>query len=145
MNTIETIALKKAVADRDWKEAKSGLAAGEYEVSFAARIIGTISKFADEEYVPTTHIPLKAVIALAIRKSGVLREHFIRCLFDAMREALEAGLQGDDKVAAIMETVDGETVADMMDRVQAECRRLPMETRDGKIKARLEIVEIRPN
>ena len=135
MNNFETVAVAKAVAKRQIDAAKASLPVGSQPVDVTVRISGVINKFEDETYIPTAEIPLLATIALAVRKSGALRQHFLNCLFDGMTDAVEAGLEG--KVDSILSSIDGQEVERLMQDVRSFARQLPSRIRQGKVTATL--------
>jgi len=116
------------------------LVEGSYAVdeTVTIHVSGVIKKGADETYVPTVDIPLKAALALVLEKAGVTRDAAAKMLVEAMTEALSLGAKGGGAVKERLNDID---VA--MGRVAEAVAKLPEKTRSGKTmcKVTLEVVE----
>ena len=140
MQAVQSIALNKAIKEKDVKTARNNLAVGQFDVDFLARIKGSLNVNHDEPYIPTIHIPLKATLALFIRYCGVTRDAAEAALIRAMTEALNHDQKGEDTILAEMEE---QVIEACMERVTALTSALPPQTRKGKVLSNLtvEIVE----
>tara|TARA_B100000029_G_C17306109_1_gene862564 strand:- start:49 stop:516 length:468 start_codon:yes stop_codon:yes gene_type:complete len=71
------------------KNEKDLIPAGVYEYDFVARFRGVLTKGEDTDKIPTCSIPIKATIAMLIRRMGFTRDDAIALLVDVMTEAIE--------------------------------------------------------
>ena len=113
----------------------------EVDETVTLHVKATIRRNQDGEYTPTVSIPLKATLALLLAKMGFQRERAAELLVDAMTEALNEGLLGEETVTARLADVDA-----AMARVQAITAALPKETRKGAVtvKGSVEVIEPEP-
>lgn len=81
----------------------------------------------DEEYTPTTSIPLLATLAIALRMAGVQRGNIKAVLVAAATEALQKG----EKVSDALELKAD--LDDAMKMVTDAMEALPKKTRAGKV------------
>ena len=86
------------------KEAKKNrpkVHAGVYQISgrIELGIKGEIEVLPDEQYVPTTSIPLIATIALFAEKAGITRESTKRLFIEALKEAQQTKVQAEGPIA----------------------------------------------
>lgn len=96
---------------------------GEYVVSGLAtvRVNVRIAKGEPTMYRPTSSLPLKGVLAVALRRAGVMRGNIARIIAEAATEALEAG----EKVEGLEETEEA------IKAVEKMLERLPPKSREG--------------
>jgi len=130
---MNRIALLLAVAKTVATEIKSlgNLPAGEYSVDGSATfdLSACVVKSEDEQYRPTTHIPLIPTLVLFSRYAGITRGAALTHLRQAMTDCLnnpeldKAGLLSVSDVDGIM----AEIVADTLNA-------MPEKTRTGKTK-----------
>lgn len=104
------------------------------------QVAGTVTKGADESYVPTVDIPLKLALACVLEKAGFQRENAKKILLEAMTEALTLG----DKEEELLKQTTTLTPAELalatrlkdvqsaMEHVKDVTRNLPTKTRKGK-------------
>jgi hypothetical protein len=97
-------------------------------------ITGTVNKFPEEMYTPTVSIPLKATLALALKKAGFQRENIIKILVATMQEALTL----DESAVKSMEKLVGESEA----KVKEIVGKLPKQTRAGKTTVKINHYDI---
>ena len=118
---------------------KGDLAVGVYEIdtTVTLRVVGKITKGADEPYTPTVDIPLKAALALLLEKSGISRELSSRLLVEAMVEALKVGEKAEGEVSERCKDIDA-----AMARVEAIVGKLPKKTRTGKTVCKVTVEEV---
>lgn len=134
LNEIQKLALNSIKTDVE----RSNIPAASYNIPpFTVTISGQVDVGPSETYLPTAEIPLKTVIALAVKKMGIQREHFLGVLREAMTEVLntESNLRGalaDESGLAEFEEL-------LKQRVLSQ---LPRKTRAGKVKADLTVVEV---
>ena len=136
MDAIIAKAVEKGIAKHT-----GDLAVGVYEVDTVVtlRVVGTIKKGADEPYIPTADIPLKAALALVLEKSGISRELSSRLLVEAMTEALKLGEKGSEAVEAKCKDIDA-----AMERVNKLVGKLPEKIRSGKTICKVTVTEVAP-
>jgi len=112
------------------------LAVGKYNVMEVCnlQVEGTVNVFADEQYTPTTSIPMKTAFALFIKYSGVTGPAAMNALVKAMTEAaeIERSDSADKKTTldALNELAD---LTAASEKVQKGLSKLPKETRKGKV------------
>lgn len=136
MKTIEpTVAL---ALSRFFAKAGKGaeLDPGVHKIAgrFTVDVTGELVKGEDEEYIPTTSIPTKALLALLLPHLGESREKALQVLGDAMALAVHADVKADAVLASA--TVD---VAKQMDRVTRLTGTIPAKVRAGKVKADVDV------
>lgn len=134
LTNLQKLALQKleVTADRD------SITPGNYTVEpFTVQIEGVIGVGPDETYTPTADIPLIPTVALALKKMGIQRDHFLGVLKQAMEEVL---LQDKKVRAALMEQIGlAEFERDFRTKVLAG---LPNKTRNGKVTTALTVNEV---
>lgn len=144
VEALKQVAMQKAIKTAALKTARAKLEPGTHEVDFLARVHGTLTVNEDEEYTPTTSVPIKATIALFLRYCGVTRDaalaHLERAMVDALRAAeTENGLPATTEDAVASEiSEDAEVINEMMERVNKMARALPKQKRAGKVLAKLD-------
>lgn len=111
------------------KEERKQIAPGKHKVSFTVTVDGTLDVSENETYTPTVDIPLIPSMALALKKMGVQREHFLGVLRTAMEEVLVA----DKNMREAMIKESG--LADFESDFRKTLGTLPKKTRVGKVKA----------
>jgi len=124
-------------------KAAGPLAPGLYAVdeTVTVRVSGTVQKSEDEVYTPTVAIPVKAVLGTLLPRLGATREAAMRVLVEAMTEAVNLDVKGDDTLKARMKDVDA-----AMAQVESVLDALPPKTRTGKtlVDATLAVVPTAP-
>lgn len=112
-----------------FKEFYGDLPAGEYTVDevVSLRIAGTIVKKEDEEYVPTTSVPLLATLEFLIPHLGATREIALEKMRAAMEAALLAGVKGE---TTMPKSKDVEAAKKLIEKKYLGT--LPPATRSGK-------------
>lgn len=99
------------------------------------RIAGEVLKCEDEEYTPTVHIPLKAVLAYLLPSLGATREAQQKKLLEACNAAFVKDVKIEETIAALVKNVD-----EAFKIVQEELTsRLPKQIKDGKVIVKCEI------
>jgi hypothetical protein len=102
--------------------------AGVYPVktTLTVELDATVTKGKSENYIPTVDIPLKATLAIVLKKAGFQRENAQRIIIEAMQEALTL----DKSAIESMEELSLINQAD--EHVQKITAALPTKTRAGK-------------
>jgi hypothetical protein len=126
--TNETI---KALLAKTWKNESADLAPGKhyFDEEFTVRVNGTVTKKPDDFAAPTVSIPLIAVLALFWEKAGIVRDHALAMLRDALREAMTADVKEDAQIKERIKDVDAAVKAVRKELI-AE---LPKMRRAGKL------------
>jgi hypothetical protein len=98
-----------------------------------------ITKGAPETYIPTSALPLKAILAMCLARAGFQRDKIKELILEAAHEALSDGFR--EKVADYLE-VTNEALA----TVELTLAKLPEGTRDGKtlILGKADIIDVAP-
>ena len=127
MNPILLAALNACLSKL--AKAAGPLAPGHYNVdeTVTLRIAGAVDKCEDEVYTPTVAIPVKAVLGTLLPRLGATREAAMKVLVEAMTEAVNLDVKGDDTLKARMKDVDA-----AMAQVESVLDALPPKTRTGK-------------
>jgi len=108
---------------------RSAIGPGTYVIEpFNVTVGGRVTVCADEEYTPTIKIPLIPTVALALKKMGIQREHFLKVMKEAVVEVLA---QDADMRAALMQQ-SGLTTFEEEFRSKV-LQNLPKSTRNGKV------------
>jgi acyl carrier protein phosphodiesterase len=121
----------KALLAKSWKNEDADLAPGRHcvEEEFVVRITGTVEKCDDEISAPTVSIPLIAVLALFWEKCGIVREHALNMLRQALQEAMTAKVKEDKHIKDRIKDVDEAVKAIRQDLIAS----LPEMHREGKL------------
>ncbi len=127
-----TVALAKVVKAAILTNARSELKPGEYAIDAAIRLHGSIKVHGDEEYTPTTHLPILGITALVLRHCGVTRDTAIKAIERIASDALENFRQVGE---ACNEA--GEWMTEMTCKVADMTQQLPKKTRTGKVTTKL--------
>lgn len=141
MQDAVVIALAKTLE----KQAKPiKLAPGDHQIdeTVTLRITGRVRKGEDNEFTPTVEIPMLATMALLLEKSGFQRERSKALLIEAMQEALDAQVVGNEKSAIIAERVNDIQTA--MEHVQEITAALPKKMRSGTTTMVVELIDTTP-
>lgn len=114
--------------------------AGRFTVegSFTVDVKATVSKFADETYVPTASIPLKPVLALLLHRMGCTRDKAMDIIVEVMTAAINLDADGSDMLTESIKDINT-----AMARVEQMAAALPPKVRAGKttIAGKVEIHE----
>ena len=121
----------KTLLAKTWKNAEANLSPGRHEIDeeFVVRVTGSVEKLDDEMVAPTVSIPLIAVLALFWEKCGVVREHALAMLRDALQEAMTNKVKEDASIKERIKDIDVAVKAIRGDLI-AE---LPKMHREGKL------------
>ena len=121
----------KALLAKNWKNEDADLSPGRHyiEEEFVVRVSGSVEKLDDEMVAPTVSIPLIAVLALFWEKCGVVREHALAMLRDALQEAMTARVKEDASIKARIKDVDEAVKAIRTELIAG----LPKMHREGKL------------
>ena len=84
MTDLEILALTRLIAAKAETAARAAILPGEYPVSFAVRVDGTLSVLEDTDKVPTVSIPWTAVVAAVLHRMGCTREGAISVLTEIL-------------------------------------------------------------
>lgn len=110
----------------------------EFDETIVLRVAGVVSKGLDNEYTPTAEIPLKSALALFLDKMGFMREFCMLKLEEAMTEALTADADKNETIQASMTDID-----EAMERVQLMVGKLPKQIRNGAVRVKVTVDEIK--
>ena len=115
MESATIVALANAL-DKQAKPLKKNLVVGTHEIDeiVTVRVKGTVTKGASVMYTPTADMPILAVLAIFIEKSGIVGDNISRMLGEAMQEAIEFGKDRKNE--------DGEALPDLTSREAIENR-----------------------
>jgi hypothetical protein len=135
LTEIQKLALEKLSLEAN----RRSIAPGVYQIpAFNVQVSGTLDVLPDQTYTPTTDIPLIPIVALALKKMGVQRDHFLGVLREAATEVLLA--DKEMRAALIQQVGLADFEEEFRQRVLAT---LPRKTRAGQVKADLTVVETR--
>lgn len=134
MNEIQKLALEKLNIKAD----RSAIPAGTHTVApFVIEVSGELDVAPEETYTPTTDIPLIPTVALALKKMGIQRDHFLGVLREA---AMEVVLQDREmRTQLLAQSGLSEFEAEFRQKVLAA---LPRKTRVGKVNAAVRVVQV---
>ncbi len=105
----------------------------------AFRLNGSVEQGLSELYTPTISIPVIKLASLAMEKSGCQRHNIARYLREAMTEALEQNIEGNDTLKSRFK--DEEKAVKLVRESILE--RLPQSTRIGKLNIRhLDVTQV---
>lgn len=127
LTPVQLAALTKGV--RLDPESREALSPGTYPVDFAIRLQGIVTVGKDYERTPTVAVPLVRTLAVALKKAGFQRANIVRFVAEAMTEAIEAEMRGEEKMAEM------EKVEAAMELVRETFSRLPKVAVKGPVKA----------
>jgi hypothetical protein len=121
----------KALLAKAWKNDDADLAPGRHDVdeTFLVRVSGSVEKCDDEMVAPTVSIPLIAVLALFWEKAGIVREHALAMLREALQEAMTAKVKEDKHIKDRIKDVDEAVKAIRQGLIAG----LPKMHREGKL------------
>lgn len=137
MNAIQTLAVAKVIKDTALKTARHEVDPGIYPVDTLVHITGTIRIGEDEEYIPTTSIPVIDALALMLHDAGITGPNAINTLMRAMTRALNQ----DEDAKAIIKGLRSD-MEEAEAKVTAALDTLPVQIRHGKVTTKLTITEI---
>ncbi len=121
----------KSILAKCWKNEDADLAPGRHYVDeeVLVRISGSVEKCDDELVAPTVSIPLIAVLALFWEKCGIVREHALTMLRQALQEAMTSKVKEDKHIKERIKDVDEAVKAIRQDLIA----NLPKMHREGKV------------
>lgn len=98
LSALEIVALNRAIGAKCKGKV---IEPGSYYVDreFKVHVTGTVNKGEDVEYTPTADIPMKATLALVLKKAGIQRKNIRRILTESMQEAITMGKKGSDVIS----------------------------------------------
>jgi hypothetical protein len=123
--TIRSLVAKK------WKDETADLSVGRHRIDekIVLRIKGTVEKFEDQMVAPTVSIPLVPTLALFWEKCGIARDQAMLLLREAITEAMQAGVQENQKIKAQIDDVETAIEAVRKDLIA----HLPKMARAGRV------------
>ena len=132
----------KALLVKAWKNEDADLSPGRHYIDeeIVVRITGSVEKLDDEIVAPTVSIPLIAVLALFWEKCGIVREHALTMLRQALQEAMTAKVKEDASIKERIKDVDEAVKAIRQDLIAT----LPKMHREGKLLLNDLQVEVMP-
>jgi hypothetical protein len=121
----------KALLAKTWKNEDADLAPGKHYIDeeVVVRLTGSVEKCDDEMVAPTVSIPLIAVLALFWEKCGIVREHALTMLRQALQEAMTIKVKEDGHIKDRIKDVDEAVKAIRQDLIAS----LPKMHREGKV------------
>lgn len=131
LTNLQKLALNKLDLEVD----RESIAPGRYPLQpFTVQVSGELLVSEDEPFTPTVNIPLIPTVALALKKMGVQREHFLK----VMREAVTEVLLQDTEMRQQLITQSG--LAEFEDDFRRQVlANLPKKTRAGKVNVDLTV------
>ena len=98
----------RSIVAKKWKDETADLAVGRHRIDeqIVLRIVGTVEKFEDQMVAPTISIPLIPTLALFWEKCGIARHEAMSILKEAITEAMQAGVQENQKIKAQIDDVE---------------------------------------
>jgi hypothetical protein len=134
LTEIQKLALEKLSVKAD----RTQITSGTHTVQpFTIEVRGALTVSADETYTPTVDIPLIPTVALALKKMGVQRAHFLKVMREAVNEVVLA--DRNMRSALIAQSGLEEFEAEFRQKVLAE---LPNKTRNGKVSSALTVTPV---
>lgn len=130
----ENLALLAAVAKLTPNLTKPAPGTHRVKGFLTLEVDATITKGEPNSYVPTVALPLKSILAIALRKAGVQAKNIERIVVEAATEALAFG----DKV-------DLEATERGLEAVKGMLAKLPLKVREGstRVDGTARVVEYR--
>ena len=137
LTDTQFLALSKAFASEARKR-KVSLSSGHHRVDPCTLKVegGSVSVGAPEDYTPTVKIPLLDTMVIGFHRAGFQREGIAQLIIDSASDALNTGDRVGDEIKTTISYVRRE-VKDLQERLSAD---LPTATRNGKVKASLQLV-----
>ena len=132
--------LAKAISKACEKVADGlALEVGKHEIdrTITLHVHGTVSKAKDSEFTPTVSLPHKAVLGFFLEKLGAVSVNVESLLVEAMKAALEAGEQAEEKVSSRIKDIEAAEA-----RVVKALGELPKQPRKGAVTVRCEVEEV---
>jgi len=132
----------KALIAKCWKNETLDLEPGRHDFDevITIRVSGTVVKQNNTLALPTTSLPLIAIIALFWEKSGICRDHALRMLKEAVTEAMQSGETKDEHIEARMNDVQKS-----LDAVKKGLiAKLPKQRRAGRVITKDLEIEVLP-
>lgn len=138
MNGIVMTAIGSALSKM--VKALPALPVGRHQIdeTVTIRITGEVLKCENEEYVPTVHIPIKAVLAYLLPSLGATREAQQKKLLEACKAALAADVQMEETITALVKNID-EAFKIVQNEVTGQ---LPKQVKEGKVIVKCGIEEV---
>ena len=132
----------KALIAKAWKDEDLDLEPGRYEFDelLTVRVSGSVEKQADQLVAPTTSIPLVLTLALFWEKAGIVRDHALRLLREAITEAMTEKADNGERIEARMKDVDSAIKAVKEELIA----KLPKVSRSGRLVTKNLHVEVVP-
>jgi hypothetical protein len=126
---------KLALSKLDIEVNRRNISPGRYPLQpFTIEVSGELVVSEDEPYTPTVNIPLIPTVALALKKMGVQRGHFLK----VMREAVTEVLLQDTEMRRQLIAQSG--LAEFEDDFRRQVlANLPKPTRAGKVNTELTV------
>jgi hypothetical protein len=121
----------RSLVAKKWKDETADLAVGRHRIDeqIVLRIVGTVEKFEDQMVAPTVSIPLVPTLALFWEKCGMGKHEAMSILKEAITEAMQAGIQENQKIKAQIENVEAAIEAVRKDLIA----HLPKMARAGRV------------
>jgi hypothetical protein len=121
----------KSLLAKTWKNENAELAPGRhyFDEEFVVRVRGTVEKHEDQLVAPTVSIPLVPTLALFWEKCGLARDEAMALLRDAISEAMQEGVQENQRIKAQIEDVNAAIDAVRKDLIA----HLPKMQRAGRV------------
>jgi len=107
------------------KADRTAIQPGNYNIPpFMVTVGGSMDVLEDEAYTPTVDIPLIPTVALALKKMGIQREHFLKVMSESVNEVL---LQNRSMRAALL-------AQSGLEEFEAEFRRRSCRIRPARVR-----------
>lgn len=138
MNTLVMTAISSCVSKM--VKALPVLPVGRHRIdeTVTIRVVGEVLKCENEEYTPTVHIPIKAVLAYLLPSLGATREVQQGKLLEACKAALAKDVKMEETITALVKNVD-EAFKIVQNDVTGQ---LPKQIKEGKVIVKCEVEEV---
>lgn len=119
-------------------KAREEVAAGNYQFNtvLTFNLKGELRVAEDFEWTPTVSIPIKKTLALFMRYCGATREAAMAGLMQAMKEAHELEVKGEECIAELADLEKAEQ------QVIENLDQLPKELKKGAVTGKLTLIEV---
>lgn len=141
MDNQTTVAVAKAIKDKDAKEAREALAPGEYEVDAFVRVTGTLRVAPDTEKTSTSSLLSEEFLIVALKLAGCTRERACEIIGDLAKGSVNGEAKANKAARkALVEEYDPEgTITAIFADVKAS---LPKTVVRGAVKFDGAVVEV---
>lgn len=139
MNDLIAVALK-ALFDKVCKGISVPVGEHDVDQTITLRVVGNVTKIADEEYTPTTSIPYKKAFEMFLARMGFQREAAMAALVQSMTDAINGVCPADVGLENYIKVDEAEEI------VRAGLQSMPAKIRSGKtfVDCTMAVVDVQP-